>query len=241
MDNIIRSTDPTQNAGGPVRFEEGMSRRRMLGIALQVSGLALVGGVGSVLAQGVKREPTPGLTRGPFYPVLKPLDKDADLTVIAGHRGRAEGKIIHMTGRVLKENGEPVRAAKVEIWQANTHGRYAHPSDPNSAPLDPNFQGFGVQTTDEEGRYHFKTIKPGAYPASPNWMRPPHIHVDISGKRDRLVTQMFFPGEPLNERDAILQSLGAGKTAAVAKLLPPTQEIESDELLLVYDIVLARG
>jgi protocatechuate 3,4-dioxygenase beta subunit len=241
MDHTVHHTDLEKNPGGTVSRSENMSRRRMLEIALQASGLALVGGVGSLLAQGVQRDPTPELTKGPFYPVLKPLDKDADLTVIAGRTGRAQGKVVHMTGRVLKPNGEPVRGAKVEIWQANTHGRYAHPSDSNPAPLDPNFQGFGIQTTDNEGRYHFKTIKPGAYPSSPDRMRPPHIHVDVFGKRDHLVTQMFFPGEPLNDRDRIFLSLGAEKSAALAQLKPPTKDMESDEILLVYDIVLARG
>src|SRR5262249_33276775 len=123
---------------------------------------------------------------------------------IRGKHGHAQGKIIHLTGQVLNQNGEPVRGAKIEIWQANTHGRYAHPSDTNSAPLDANFQGYSVQTTDAEGHYRFKTIKPGAYRVDANSMRTPHIHFDVMGKKDRLVTQMYFPGEPLNEKDAIL-------------------------------------
>src|SRR5258708_32638846 len=92
----------------------------------------------------------------------------ADLTRVSGRSGRAEGQMLNVMGRVLNLTGEPVRNAKVEVWQANAHGRYTHPSDPNPAPLDPNFEGAAVLTTDSEGRYRFKTIKPAAYPAGPN-------------------------------------------------------------------------
>lgn len=221
--------------------EQSISRRRLLEMTLGISGLVMLGGIGTALAQGLKRQVTPGVEKGPFYPLMKPLDKDADLTIIAGHKGRAQGTIVHMTGRVLNENGEPVRGAKVEIWQANTYGRYSHPNDPNPASLDPDFQGFGVQSTDADGRYRFKTIKPGAYRVTPDWMRPPHIHVDVSGRRDHLVTQMFFPDEPLNEKDSIFHAIGPDKSSALAKPLTPTEEIGTDVLLLVYDIVLARG
>lgn len=215
------------------------SRREMLEMAIGLGGLAALSG--TAFAQEAKRLITPEAMVGPFYPILKPLDKDADLTVIAGNKTRAAGKIVHVTGRVLNQKGEPVEGAKIEIWQANTHGRYSHPSDPNDAPIDPNFQGYTILTTDAEGRYRFKTIKPGAYPATKTWTRPPHIHVDITGKTDRLTTQMFFPGEPLNEKDGIFLEMGSDKLAAVAKLLPPTKEIESDAMLLTWDIVLAKG
>ena len=132
--------------------------------------------------------------------------------------------------------------ARVEIWQANTHGRYSHQSDPNPAPLDPNFEGFGVQTTDAEGRYRFKTIKPGAYPGTLAGMRTPHIHFQVSGKIDRVVTQVFFPGEPLNDTDHILQALkGWRREAVIAKLMPPAKELETDSLIALWDILLIRG
>lgn len=87
----------------------------------------------------------------------------------------------------------------MELWQANAHGRYNHPSDPNPAPLDPNFEGFAVQYTDAEGRYRFRTIKPGAYPTGiENWWRPAHIHFDVTGRTDKLVTRMYFDGDPLS-------------------------------------------
>ena len=223
--------------------EKIFSRRQMLKMGLGFGGLAIFGG--SVLAQTAERMETPELVLGPFYPMLKPLDTDADLTAIAGKSGRAEGKIVHVTGRVFDRKGKPVAGARIEIWQANTHGRYAHPSDPNTAPLDPNFQGFAVLTTDSEGRYRFKTIKPGAYPISPTEQRPPHIHFDVEGKANRLVSQMFFPNEPLNEKDALFLDLRSQseKTAAavIAQSLPPTKEIEKNAMLLGWDIVLING
>jgi len=208
-------------------------------MAVAVGGLAMSGGVRSVLAQALQR--TPGQILGPFYPVLKPLDQDADLTTIAGKPGRAEGQVIHVMGRVVNLAGQPVQGARVEIWQANTHGRYNHPSDTNPAPLDPHFEGFAVLTTDEEGRYRFKTIKPGAYPASADRMRPPHIHFEVTGKSNRLVTQMYFADEPWNDKDPALQSAGANKERLIVTLQSPTQGLELDSRMAVWDIVLDKG
>ena len=178
---------------------------------------------------------------GPFYPLTKPLDRGSDLTRLPGKPGRAEGQIIHLMGRVLDLKGDPVAGARVEIWQANAHGRYVHESDYNPAPVDPNFEGFGVQVTDREGRYCFTTIKPYGYPTNiPGWQRPPHIHFDVTGKIDKLVTQMYFEGDPLNEKDRILQSSWA-QERLIAKLLPPTKEVEPESLLAVWDIVIPRG
>lgn len=220
-------------------IEKGVSRRNALGMSVAVSGLALSGAAGSVLAQPLKR--TPGEILGPFYPVLKPLDQDADLTILSGKSGRAQGQVVHLMGRVLNLNGDPVPGARVEIWQANTHGRYDHPSDRNPAPLDPNFQGAAVQLTDAEGRYRFKTIKPGAYPVTRDWSRPPHLHFEVVGKSNRLVTQMYFPGDPLNEKDLLLQGLRGNKEGAIAKLLAPTKDVEPDSLIAVWEIVLDKG
>src|SRR5882724_11198795 len=217
----------------------GISRRHVLGMAVAVGSLAMSGSVSAVLAQALRR--TPGQILGPFYPVRKPLDQDADLTTIAGKPGRAAGQVIHVMGRVLNVAGQPVQGASVEIWQANTHGRYTHPSDTNPAPLDPHFEGFAVLTTDAEGRYRMKTIKPGAYPAGPDRMRPPHIHFEVTGQSNRLVTQMYFAGEPLNDTDPFLQGAGANKERLIVPLEPPTQELEPDALVAVWDIVLAQG
>ncbi len=221
--------------------EKIFSRRQMLKIGLGFGGLAILGGAG--FAQTTERVVTPEVGMGPFYPMLKPLDKDADLTSVKGQKGVAAGAIIHVAGRVFDRKGKPIRGAKIEIWQANTYGRYSHPSDPNTAQLDPNFQGYAVLKTDDEGRYRFKTIKPGPYPVSPTEIRPPHIHFDVEGKANRIVSQMFFPGEPLNEKDALfldLQSQSA-KSAVTAQTMPPTKEIEKDAMLLHWDVVLING
>jgi protocatechuate 3,4-dioxygenase beta subunit len=143
-------------------------------------------------------------------------------------------------GRGLNLSGEPVRNAKVEVWQANTYGRYTHPSDPNPAPLDPNFDGAAVLTTDSEGRYRFKTIKPAAYPAGPNMMRPAHIHFQVTGRQNRLVTQMYFENDPYNAADPFLNS-AARKELLVTKLLASPPEFEPDSKMVVFAIVVYKG
>ena len=216
-----------------------VSRRHVLGMVVGTGGLALSGGLASALAQTLSR--TPGEILGPFYPVLRSVEKTADLTRLPGKPGRAAGEVIYVMGRVLNASGDPVKGARVELWQANTHGRYVHPSDTNPAPLDPNFEGFAVQDTDAEGRYRFKTIKPGAYPARDAWIRPPHLHFEVTGKMNRLITQMYFPGEPLNDKDLLLQNVRGDKQALIAKMLPPTSEVEPDARLAVWDVVLDKG
>ena len=141
---------------------------------------------------------------GPFYPLGTP-SKGGDLSRVEGRKGRAEGQLIYLGGRLLDRDGNPVRRAKIEIWQANTHGRYTHPNDDNPAPLDPNFEGFAVVQTDDDGYYNLKTIKPGAYPTGPDSVRPSHIHFEVWGKRERLVTQLYFAGDPYQDRDPWLQ------------------------------------
>ena len=219
-----------------------LSRRQILRLGCAFGGFALASPLSSIYAQEQKLRQTPNMVMGPFYPLTKPLDQDADLTMMSGRSGRAQGKIVHLMGRVLSRNGDPVQGAKVEVWQANTHGRYAHPSDPYTAPLDPNFQGFGVQVTDAQGRFRFKTIKPGPYPSlEGTWMRAPHIHFDVSGKRDRKVTQMFFEGEPLNDQDMLFKAIRANKEGVISKTLPPTKDFESDSVIVAWDIVLLQG
>jgi protocatechuate 3,4-dioxygenase beta subunit len=173
---------------------------------------------------------------------MRPLDTDADLTLIEGRTERAQGTVVQLTGRVLDQDGRPVRGAKIELWQANAHGRYAHPADVNPAPLDPNFQGFAIQTTDDEGQYRFRTIKPAAYPINPmnpGAMRPPHIHFDVVGRNSRLVTQMYFPDEPANEADLIFRQLNdEEQRAATATLLPAAANGGSDDVVAHWDIVL---
>jgi|ERR1051326_1260580 protocatechuate 3,4-dioxygenase, beta subunit len=182
---------------------------------------------------------TPGQILGPFYP-LSEMPETTDLTRVPGHPGRAEGQVLNVMGRVLNLSGEPVPNAKLEVWQANAHGRYTHPSDPNPAPLDPNFDGSAILHTDAEGRYRFITIKPAAYPAGPNLMRPAHIHFQVSGKQDRLVTQMYFDGDQYNSTDPFLNSAGR-KELLITKLLDPTPDLEPGSKMAMFDIVLYKG
>jgi protocatechuate 3,4-dioxygenase beta subunit len=126
-------------------------------------------------------------------------------------KGQPLGERIVVSGRVLDEDGRPVSNSLVEIWQANAAGRYLHKVDQHDAPLDPNFTGVGQTFTDEEGRYRFITIRPGAYPwrNHQNAWRPQHIHFSLFGPAfaTRLVTQMYFPGDPLLEFDPIFNSV----------------------------------
>jgi protocatechuate 3,4-dioxygenase beta subunit len=134
-----------------------------------------------------------------------------DLSKTSAEVPRATGQLIQISGRVTDEDGSPLAGAAIEIWQANSAGKYIHDADRHNAPIDPNFTGEGRLVTDAEGNYQFFTIKPGAYPVLESgwWWRPPHIHFSILGKSwmDRFVTQIFFPGEPLNETDLLLNGV----------------------------------
>jgi len=158
----------------------------------------------------------------------KLLCGDDNLAVIAPGR-MAQGQLIHISGRVLDEDGRGVPHAVVELWQANAGGRYRHPIDTRDAPLDPDFIGNGRVLTDAAGRYGFFTIRPGAYPVPvpETWWRPPHVHFSVLGPASlsRLVTQMYFPGDPLNGLDRILQSVpdAAARARLVAAMVPPVE------------------
>ena len=146
---------------------------------------------------------------GPAFGRIPVGEGDADLT--RQHRGEPIGERINLSGRVLDSDGRPVRDTLVEIWQANAAGRYVDPGDQHPAPLDPNFTGAGRCLTDSEGRYRFVTIKPGPYPwrNDPNAWRPAHVHFSVFGPElgSRLVTQMYFPGDPLIPFDPVLKSI----------------------------------
>ena len=147
---------------------------------------------------------------GPVYGHESVGELDHDLT--RQHDGEPLGERIIVTGRVTDSAGRPVRSTLIEIWQANAAGRYRHEVDRHPAPIDSNFTGAGRCLTDEDGRYRFVTVKPGAYPwrNHPNAWRPAHIHLSLFGRAftNRLVTQMYFPGDPLFEFDPIFQSVG---------------------------------
>ncbi len=146
---------------------------------------------------------------GPVFGHRTVRPSDADLTI--QHRGEPLGERILVYGRVIDDDGRPVPNALLEIWQANAAGRYLHRLDQHAAPIDPNFSGAGRLLTDPEGRFEFKTIKPGAYPWGNhfNAWRPAHIHFSLfgAGILSRLVTQMYFPGDPLLNFDPIYNSI----------------------------------
>ncbi|SRR5258707_1020300 len=148
---------------------------------------------------------------GPGPAISAITTEDADLTRNAGTGGEAIGQRMILTGRVLDESGSPVPNTLIEIWQTNASGRYLHKRDQWPGPLDPNFLGMGRTVTSSEGVYRFLTIRPGAYPWKnhPNAWRPAHIHFSLYGPTSlaRLVTQMYFPGDPLFFQDPIFQSI----------------------------------
>jgi len=170
-------------------------------------------------------------------------EHDNDLT--RQHAGEPQGQRIIVTGRLLDGDGRPVRDSLVEIWQANAGGRYRHTGDRWPSPLDPNFDGVGRALTDSDGRYTFTTIKPGAYPWKnhDNAWRPAHIHFSVFGSAftQRLVTQMYFPDDPLFSQDPIFNSIPDEK-ARQRMVSRYDHEITQAEWALGYrfDIVL-RG
>ena len=169
-------------------------------------------------ASTVKRAPTQPLialpttlseVTGPIFGFDRIMANDFDLT--KQHAGEPIGERIVVTGRVLDANARPVPHTLVEVWQANAAGRYPHPRDQHNAPTDPNFTGAGRTLTDDQGRYRFVTIRPGEYPWRNHYnaWRPAHIHFSIFGPAfaTRLITQMYFPGDPLLEYDPMYMSI----------------------------------
>lgn len=225
-----------------------ITRRQLLRGSLAAGGLVFLGRPQAVLAaeeayKWVFGETTPSLMAGPFYPLSnKPLRPGTDLTSVQGGKERAKGQLLYVMGQVLNVKGTPVRNVEVEIWQANAAGRYSHPSDGNPAPLDPSFQGYGVTTTDGEGRYRFKTIQPGAYPVIPGWSRAPHIHFQLTGRTDRFITQMWFPDQPLNGQDRLYTALQASAQKMVTcQLQGATGNLEPGASVALFSIVVANG
>jgi protocatechuate 3,4-dioxygenase, beta subunit len=189
-----------------------ISRRAFGGSILAIGALA------ATKATATAPKPTPSQTIGPFYPVERLAEEDADLTWIKGHKKRAEGTVIQLRGRVLDLHGNPVSGAKLEIWQCNSLGRYAHANDVATMPLDPDFQGYANVRTGKNGDWRITTIKPAAYD-SPIGRRTPHIHFDVQGKRHRLITQMYFSEDDAsNSKDLLYQGLGGSAERAVATL-----------------------
>ena len=178
---------------------------------------------------------------GPAFGTGDVRETDSDLTKQG--EGEPIGERIIVSGRVVGSDGRPLRSTLIEIWQANAAGRYAHKVDQHPAPLDPNFTGGGRVLTDDDGRYRFVTIKPGSYPwrNHHNAWRPAHIHLSLFGQAfsERLVTQMYFPGDPLFAYDPIYQSV---RDPAAAARMVSSFDLESTKpewaLAYKFDIVL---
>ena len=183
---------------------------------------------------------TPTQTAGPFYPI-PPISqqkfKDTDLTRKLGDDEVAKGELIVVEGKILDTNGQPIKNAVVEVWQAGTSGKYNHPRDDNQVPLDNNFQYWGTTLTDQNGSYSFKTIKPGEYPG-----RSPHIHYHVAaaGFR-RMLTQMYFAQEgKANAKDFIYRNLSKKARDQVTVEFEKCKQLK-DGTRGNFDVVLAKA
>jgi protocatechuate 3,4-dioxygenase beta subunit len=204
---------------------------------LVAGGAALVAVTAAARAETLA--PTSSQEMGPFYPVIRPVDHDADLTKIKGRSGVAMGQPINVIGQVVDLHGNPIRNAQIELWQCNAAGRYDHPGDrANPAALDPNFQGFAWLATDGDGQFKFRSVKPKDYD-TPIGRRTPHIHFDIAGHNERLVTQMYFPGEPLNESDFVFRTADP-KQSVIAVAIDPLSG-DPQALAFRWTVVLGVG
>lgn len=201
-----------------MHYNEKLTRRTFAGSALATVSLLATGA--SAAADKLLRA-TAGSDLGPFYPVDRLAEEDADLTWLKGHSKRALGNVIEITGRVLDKHGNAVNGARLELWQCNAAGRYAHSSDIATTPLDPNFQGYASIRTGMKGEWKVTTIKPVAYD-SPIGKRTPHIHFDILGKKHRLISQMYFSDDHAqNTTDTLYKMLGNEATTSVARMDKP--------------------
>lgn len=211
--------------------EEPLPTRRAL-LGAMALGAALWTTRGA-FAQALAR--TPHQTEGPFYPDYLPLDTDNDLLLINDRTTPAVGQITHLSGRILDARGNPLKGARIEIWQVDHSGAYIHSEDPNNAHRDHNFQGFGRFETGKSGEYRFRTIKPVPYPG-----RTPHIHVKVwKGETELLTTQFYVRGEAMNERDGIYRGIhDARARQSVTLNFVPIKNSRAGELFARGDIVL---
>ena len=212
----------------PKLFHIPLSRRRLVqSLTLTAAGLWAPGAFAELLTL------TPDMTEGPFFPDKLPLDQDNDLIRMTDHTTPAVGTITNLSGRVLDKNGNPVKDALVELWQADDHGTYIHTKGAAQGERDPGFQGYGKFETAKDGGWKFRTIKPGLYTG-----RTRHYHFGVTLKgQPRFATQLFFKDEPANAKDGILRSLQDEKTAAaVVREFKPVAGTK--ELAATWDIVL---
>ena len=199
-----------------------MNRRTMLQLGFGATAGTVTGNMALAGSQA-ECNLSPSQVMGPFYPIHEQDEKDTDMTLLKGHSERAKGEVIWVRGQILDEDCNPIPDVLVEVWQANANGRYTHEGDKNPAPLDPNFQSWGQCTTDAQGAYGFKTIKPAPYPLGflddgeadeDAGYRTPHIHFRVARRGyHELVTQCYFPGETLNAKDGPLNNLSEDEQA----------------------------
>ncbi len=209
-------------------FHIPLSRRRLVqSLTLTAAGLWAPGAFAELLTM------TPAMTEGPFFPDKLPLDQDNDLIRMSDHTTPAVGTITNLSGRVLDKNGNPVKDALVELWQADDHGTYIHTKGAAQGERDPGFQGYGKFETAKDGGWKFRTIKPGLYTG-----RTRHYHFGVTLKgQPRFTTQLFFKDEPGNAKDGILRGLRDEKLlAAVVREFKPVADTK--ELAATWDIVL---
>ncbi len=184
----------------------------------------------SLLAEAAVLAPTPSQTEGPFYPRTLPADRDNDLTQVEGQPRAAQGTRLYLTGRVLAQDGRPVADAIVELWQCDTFGRYHHVGD-DGQPRDDGFQGYGTMTTDADGRFSFKTIRPVAYGG-----RVPHLHFKIRTATATLTTQLYVKGDP-TMGDPVLAMSSAATLDRLTVTLAPAAGREPGALAATFDFV----
>ena len=198
-------------------------------------GFATLAGTGAACSAANKTL-TPKQTPGPFFPNKPQKDVDMDLTHIEGNKEKAKGEVLYISGKVIDQNGDPVVGAIVDVWQADVNGRYHHERDDNPAKLDENFQGWGQLKTDKDGKYSFKTIRPGKYPG-----RTPHIHYKVA-KRGyiELTTQLYFADEAAqNKKDFLYKRLkGQQKLVTIAFVDGPKDDPKSKSG--TFDIIIEK-
>ncbi|MBU2968300.1 hypothetical protein KO527_02880 [Pseudoalteromonas sp. C2R02] len=197
---------------------------------------AVLGSLASVFATKTHANMvTPTDAQGPFYPITPQKDKDADLTHVKGRSGTAKGQIIEIYGQVLDQDMNPIEDVTIDLWQANTFGKYHHPHDDSEAPIDENFQSWAILQSGKHGKFRFKTVMPGAYPLHSSDQRTPHIHFKVTKYGyESLLTQLYFPDQALNKTDGLYNRKNKDQQA-----LMTAKKTKMDNVLH-YDIILAK-